>query len=94
MIEEWRKKIDELDAQIVALLNERAEYTLRIGQEKRKLNQPLRSEEREAQVLKRVAALNRGPLSDRAIQRIYRAIMEEALRLEERSHPDGPNGSR
>jgi len=94
IIEEWRRRIDELDAQIVSLLNRRAEYTLKIGREKRKLDQPLRSKEREAQVLKRVSTLNRGPLSDDALQRIYRVIMEEALLLEQRSHSDEADGSR
>lgn len=92
--EEWRRKIDELDVQIVSLLNRRAEYTLRIGREKRKFDKPLRSLEREAQVLKRVTALNKGPLDSRAIQRIYRVIMEEALRLEECSHSDEADCSR
>lgn len=84
IIEEWRRCIDELDAQIVALLNRRAEYALKIGQQKQKRDQSMRSPEREAEVLERVIAASRGPFDKEAIQKIFLVIIDESRRLQER----------
>lgn len=84
IIEQWRKRIDELDAQIVALLNQRAQFALHIGQEKQKKKQSVYSPEREREVFQHVIAANKGPLDDHAIQMIFRVIIEETRRLEER----------
>ena len=37
---EWRKRIDEIDQQLVKLLNARAQAAVEIGHLKKKLNQP------------------------------------------------------
>ena len=84
IIEEWRRRIDQLDSQIVALLNERAEHAIRVGREKQKKHQSIHSPEREAEVLQRAFAANQGPLDEQAIERIFRAIIEESRRLQER----------
>lgn len=77
-----RKKIDALDTKIISLLNERAAITLSIGQEKIKNGQPIYSPDREKDVLKRLKALNKGPIQNEAIEAIYREIMSAALALE------------
>lgn len=81
-LEDLRKKIDGIDARIVTLLNERAEVSKSIGQEKAKHNKEVYSPDREKKVLDRVKALSKGTLSAAAIQAIYREIMSCSLSLE------------
>jgi len=76
-----RNNIDRLDEEILARLAERARSAQRIGEIKcGNLYRP----EREAQVLRRLADANPGPLPDQAVQRIFREIMSACLALE---HP-------
>ncbi len=77
-----RKKIDSLDVRIVALLNERAAVTLAVGKEKIRDNRSIYAPDREQEVLKRVKALNKGPISPEAVKAIYREIMSASLALE------------
>ncbi len=51
---ELRKRIDEIDEQIIELLEERLRIAKEIGEIKRELNLPIRDEKREEEVLKRV----------------------------------------
>lgn len=74
-----RNDIDRLDEEILARLAERARNAQRIGVIKQgNLYRP----EREAQVLRRLADANPGPLPDVAVQRIFREIMSACLALE------------
>jgi chorismate mutase-like protein len=82
-LEHWRGKIDALNKQLVDLLNERAECAIAVGDLKRKQGLPLYAPERETAVLNQLKELNKGPLSDEAVQRIFRQIIDEALRLEQ-----------
>ncbi len=77
-----RQKIDALDARIVALLNARAQVSKSIGAEKLKNNQKIYSPDRETQVLKRIRALSKGPLSYEALRDIYREVMSCSLSIE------------
>jgi len=49
-IEGWRKRIDEIDQQLVKLLNERSSCAVEIGQIKKKMNQPAWQPGREAEI--------------------------------------------
>ena len=60
-LDKLRKKIDLLDAKLISLLNLRAEVTKEIGREKISKGKSIYSPEREIQVLRKVAALNKGP---------------------------------
>ncbi|WP_457754722.1 chorismate mutase [Thermococcus sp.] len=51
---ELRKRIDEIDEQIIELLEERVRIAKEIGEIKRELNLSIRDEKREKEVLKRV----------------------------------------
>ena len=82
-IEDWRQKIDAINSEIVELLSERARCALEAGKIKRANNQPIFAPERETAVLRQLEALNKGPLSDEALQRIFRQIIDEARRLEQ-----------
>lgn len=90
-IEDWRRMIDEIDAQLVELLNRRSRCALEIGKLKRAQNLPLYSPEREQQVLEHVRRLNRGPLDDDALQRLFERIIDESRRLE-RLAAESPDG--
>ena len=75
-IPEWRKKIDELDRRLVALLNERAHCAHEIGKLKRKAGMPIYEPDREQKVFQNARSVNQGPLPDRDLQRIYERIMD------------------
>lgn len=75
-----RSEIDRLDGEILERLAARARCAQRVGEVKRG---PLYRPEREAQVLRSIAGRNPGPLSDEAVQRIFREIMSWCLGLEQ-----------
>ena len=58
-----RDAIDAVDERLIALLNERAQLAIDVGQIKHDAGAPVFRPEREAEVLQRAAALNPGPLS-------------------------------
>lgn len=75
-IEDWRKKIDDLDRKLVALLSERAQAAVEIGRLKRNTNLPVYEPERERVVFTNVQEANRGPLPGRDLVRIYERIID------------------
>ena len=81
-VAEWRKRIDEIDQQLVRLLNERARCAVEIGHIKKKVNLPTWQPEREAEILRNVVKSNSGPLDDAAIRRLFERIIDEARSLE------------
>ena len=74
-----REQIDAIDAQVLALINQRAQHAQTIGQLK---NGTVYRPEREAQVLTRIKKINAGPLSDETAARLFREIMSACLALE------------
>lgn len=77
-----REQIDALDQRLVELLNERLSLAAEIGKLKRSAGGQIYVAEREDAVLRKVAALNRGPIKDEALRAIYREIMSAAIALE------------
>jgi chorismate mutase/prephenate dehydratase len=77
-----RVKIDALDAQILALLNERAGVALQVGEEKHARGEPVYRPEREAQVLTGLGARNPGPLKTEGVQAIWREVMSACRAIE------------
>lgn len=75
-IEDWRKKIDELDRKLVALLGERAKAAIAIGKLKRDTSMPIYEPDRERVVFENVQEANRGPLPGRDLVRIYERIID------------------
>jgi chorismate mutase-like protein len=88
-IDDWRRKIDEMDRQLVELLNERSRCALEIGRLKRAASLPLYQPEREQEILANVEAANRGPLPDRAIRRLFERILDEARSVERTAMHEG-----
>jgi chorismate mutase len=91
-IDDLRARIDDLDARLVALLNERAACALAIGQVKERQGLPVYQPAREADVLRRVCDANAGPLDDDAIRRLFERIIDEARRLERIAAGDRRHG--
>jgi chorismate mutase len=77
-----RDRIDALDEQIVALLNERAACALEIGEIKRTIGMAIYQPGREKDVLDHVRRVNPGPLDGEAVMRLFERIIDEARRLE------------
>jgi len=79
---DWRSRISDLDNQILALLNQRAEAALQIGDLKRRQDAPSYVPEREAAILNRLAEASRGPLSAQAVTAVWREILSACRALE------------
>jgi chorismate mutase / prephenate dehydratase len=79
-----RVQIDDIDAQILALLAQRGRLAQEVGHVKAETNAPVFRPEREAQVLRGVAERNPGPLQDSDVQTIFREIMSACRALEKR----------
>jgi chorismate mutase/prephenate dehydratase len=77
-----RAAIDQVDRKLVELLNERARLALEVGHVKRTGNAPVYRPDREAEVLRKVAALNAGPLAEAALTGIYREVISACRALE------------
>ncbi len=83
-ITDWRKKIDELDEQIVKLISERAAAAHEIGLAKQGLDLPVYEPDREKTVFEHVRKVNPGPLPDSEIQHIYERIIDVMRTLQKR----------
>jgi chorismate mutase len=78
----WRDRIDEIDLELVKLLNERTTCAEEIGKIKLLLGLEAYSPEREEEVKRNVTAANCGPLSIKAIQRLFERIIDESRSVE------------
>jgi len=83
-ISDWRKKIDELDEQIVRLISQRAEAAQAIGELKRTADMPVYEPRREQAVFDHVRAANPGPLADAEILHVYERIIDVMRTLQRR----------
>ena len=75
-IADWRKKIDELDRQIVELVNARAHAAHEIGKLKRNTSMPIYEPDREKTIFENVRSANRGPLPDSELRQVYERIID------------------
>ena len=78
-----RERIDALDAQLIALLNQRASVALEVGEVKKHFNAPVFRPEREMQVIARLQEMSDGPLAAEHISAIWREIMAASRSLEQ-----------
>jgi len=77
-----RVQIDQLDAQLLTLLNQRAHLAESVGDIKRAEGSPFFRPDRVAQVLEKIQANNPGPLKNQHVSAIWREIMSACLALE------------
>ena len=83
-IADWRKKIDEMDEQIVELIGKRAEAAKAIGELKRQSTLPVYEPLREKDVFEHVKRVNPGPLADEDMVDIYQRIIDVMRMLQRR----------
>lgn len=77
-----RSRIDRLDDDILKLLSERARAAQKIGAEKARRQEEVYASTREQQIMERLAAANKGPLPEEAIDEIFRAIINNCRLLQ------------
>ena len=84
-LDELRSRIDQLDSDILRLISERAECARGVAEIKTQDDPQavFYRPEREAQVLRRIMELNRGPLDSEEMARLFREIMSACLALEQ-----------
>ena len=80
-LNDHRRRIDELDRELVRLLNRRAQMSIQLGQLKKETGLPMRDETREENILQHVQHANPGPLDSHALTAIFRAILAESRRV-------------
>jgi chorismate mutase len=81
-IYEWRRRIDELDLDLVRILNERATCAIEIGKIKRSRNMAIYDPKREESVIELVTKANPGPLDADGMRRLFERIIDESRRIE------------
>lgn len=75
-IEAYRIKIDEVDQKLVALLNERAGYSLDIRALKPDAHMGLYDPKREEEIFERICSYSEGPLYNENLVEIYRGLLK------------------
>lgn len=78
-----RKRIDAIDHEIVALLNERAQIALEIGRVKEQTGRrTVRDAQREADVLERVTSASAGLFPEPELVALYRKLIAATRRVQ------------
>src|SRR5947207_6722978 len=80
-VEKLRREIDGVDDQLLRLINQRARLASRIGA--LKAGAPAYRPEREAEVLRRIAEKNPGPLAAERVTGVFREVISACRGLEE-----------
>ena len=83
-IDDWRRKIDGLDEEIVRLISQRAEAARAIGELKRRADLPVYEPLRERSVFEHVRKVNPGPLADVEMLHVYERIIDVMRTLQRR----------
>lgn len=82
-LEPLRERIDAIDAEIVALLNERARIALEIGRVKDAQGQkPIRDPAREAAVIERVTSASEGLFPQPELVALYRKLIAATRKVQ------------
>ncbi len=94
-IKQLRSRINKIDDELLALLNERAKVVIEIGKLKKENGGQIYSPDREREVFDRLLKANKGPLSARTLMAVWRELMSGSFELERplRIGYLGPQGS-
>jgi chorismate mutase-like protein len=79
---DYRRNIDRIDLQLLALLNERTRVVEKIGAVKQEFTMPVYEPKREDEVFRNVLEHNSGPLPPDAVKRIFERIIDEMRTLQ------------
>ncbi|MGB1287131.1 MAG: bifunctional 3-deoxy-7-phosphoheptulonate synthase/chorismate mutase [Aggregatilineales bacterium] len=83
-LHELRSKIDGINEQILALLNERAAIASQIGKVQSKMGSQFYDPQREAEMLTALQQMNEGPFSNETISSLFKEIFKATLAMEEK----------
>ena len=81
-LEDWRNKIDLIDAEIARLVNARVQVAKKIGALKAAAGLPVVDADREETVLHGICKKNGGVLANESLVRIFRQIICESRQIQ------------
>ena len=81
-VSDLRRRIDQIDDQLMKLLNSRSACAVEIGRIKRHIGMAVYQPEREKWILDRAERNNPGPLDSGAVRRVFERVIDESRRLE------------
>jgi chorismate mutase len=81
-VDDLRRRIDQIDDQLMKLLNSRSACAVEIGRIKRQIGMPVYQPDREKWILERAERNNPGPLDSGAVRRVFERVIDESRRLE------------
>ena len=79
---ELRQKIDKVDLELLNALNQRAKLVMEVGKIKQKEKIEVLDRGREAELMKRLSELNKGPLDVEMLQDLFQSIINILKRLQ------------
>lgn len=80
-LNDHRRRIDDVDHELVRLLNRRAQMSIQVVQLKKDASLPMWDQAREESILQHVQRVNPGPLDAPALAVIFQTILEESRRI-------------
>jgi len=80
----FRRQIDGIDDNLLALLSERGRLAQQIGRVKAKRGETVFASDRENEILNRLAEKNKGPMSSEAIEDVFQSIFSTCRSLQKR----------
>jgi chorismate mutase/prephenate dehydratase len=94
-LQDIRKKIDEIDSKILKLLNQRVRLAEEVWKIKQKNGASVFAPDREEGLLRRLSRDNEGPLTQEAVQGIFREILSASRQRQKTLHVGylGPEGT-
>jgi prephenate dehydrogenase len=96
-LDDLRSQISTLDGRLLELLNRRLELVAEVRKRKEAAGERWIDAEREAELLRELAAANPGPLSDRAVTTLFSAVLDvlkQELATERPARPAAPAEAR
>ena len=77
-----RNQIDMVDEELLISLNRRAELVIEVGQIKQKEKIDVFDPGREAELMKRLNSLNKGPLENEMLQELFQSLINTLKKLQ------------
>jgi chorismate mutase len=83
-LDELRRAIDQVDARLLELIQERLRLVLEVGAYKVKNGMAVYDPDRERRLLERLSAMAKPPLEPDTVRRIFERLVDESRTLEQR----------
>ena len=77
-----RRQIDEIDEHILALINKRLAFAGKIGDLKELGGKSVMDDAREVKVIKHLISINKGPLPENSLRRIFYKIIHASREIQ------------